>query len=145
MQTYANFLFRNATEGAEPAAAAQIQNVSDTVHGLVTYSEKLKTSIEHVRGAAFDDIQLSISQNFTELLQELHEQLPLSFKSLTRAERVGNVSMVLQKVEATFVSLSIQHGVSEKQLKSHLDPILEQAKEVVVTLGSSRHPASYPC
>lgn len=142
VQTYASFLFRNATEGAETIVAMQINNVSDTVHDIVLDTEKLKKRLEHIHGASFDDIREGVSQRFTDLLQELKEQFPPPVQAPNHAERVSNVSLVLQKVEAVFVSLCIQHGVSEQPLKSHLDPLLEHIKEVVVMLGPSSSPAS---
>ncbi|KAI0733276.1 hypothetical protein C8Q72DRAFT_631443 [Fomitopsis betulina] len=142
VQTYASFLFRNATEGAETIVAMQINNVSDTVHDIVLDTEKLKKRLEHIHGASFDDIREGVSQRFTDLLQELKEQFPPPVQAPNHAERVSNVSLVLQKVEAVFVSLCIQHGVSEQPLKSHLDPLLEHIKEVVVMLGdvAAQHP-----
>lgn len=126
----------------DAAVAKQANHVSDTIHEIVSGTGRLKSTIEHVHGASFDGIQQDVEQTFTGLLQQLQEQYPPSIRAPSHAERLGNVSFALQRVEAAFLNLSARHGVSEQQLKAHLDPILEHVKDAVVTLGLSSFLAS---
>ena len=121
----------------DAAVAKQANHVSDTIHEIVSDTGRLKSTIEHIHGISLDDIQQDVQRTFTGLVQQLQEQYPSSNRAPSHAERLGNVSFVLQRVETAFLNLSARHGVSEQQLKAHLDPILEHVKDAVVTLGLS--------
>ena len=142
-QSYASSIIRNVTNKADAAVAAQVKHVSDTVHGIVSDTGKLKVTIEREHGAPFDDIQQNVQQTFADLLQQLQESSLSLNRTLDHAERLGNIALALQSVETAFVNLSVLHGMSEQQLKAHLDPILEHVKDAFVTLGLSSFLASW--
>lgn len=141
VQDYATSLVRDAAAKAERQVAAQINSAYNTMHMVVVEAGGLKNAFADLRaGASFNDIQNDIEMVLTDLLEELKEQFPAPDRAPNHAERRGNVSLVLEKVEEALIDLGTRHGIAEQQLRIHIDPILKHVGEVVITLGSSPFP-----
>lgn len=133
---YATHLVEDAVKNVEPTVAVKMNHVVSTMHVIVSDTEALKNTIAQAQGASLDDIKNGIEKVLADLLEELKEQFPPPNQAPTHAERKGNVSLVLNKIEGAFVKLCVQHGMSEEQLRIHLDPIMRNIETVIVILGA---------
>lgn len=122
----------------------KINHVVSTIQVIVADTENLKNTIAQVHGASLDDIKNGVEKVFDDLLEELKNQFPPPDEAPNHAERRGNVSLVIHKVEDAFVKLCVQHGMAEDELRVHLDPIMSGIETVVVTLGTTMCSLVYP-
>lgn len=137
LSDYATKLVEDTAKDVEPTIRVKMNHVVTTMHVIVSDTEDLKNSIAQAHGASLDDIKNGIEKIFDDLMEELKKQFPPTDQAPNHAQRRGNVSLVLHRVEDAFVKLCVQHGMSEDQLRVHLDPIMRHVETIVVTLGAT--------
>ncbi|EPT02006.1 hypothetical protein FOMPIDRAFT_1144306 [Fomitopsis schrenkii] len=145
LSDYATKLVEDTAKDVEPTIRVKMNHVVTTMHVIVSDTEDLKNSIAQAHGASLDDIKNGIEKIFDDLMEELKKQFPPTDQAPNHAQRRGNVSLVLHRVEDAFVKLCVQHGMSEDQLRVHLDPIMRHVETIVVTLGdlAEQHPVLF--
>lgn len=124
--------------------ASKINHVVSNMQVILADTQNLKNTIAQTHGASHDDIKNGVETIFDDLLEELKNQFPPPDEAPNHAERRGNVSLVIHKVEDAFVKLCVQHGMAEDELRVHLDPIMSGIETVVVTLGTTMCSLVYP-
>ncbi|KAH9931417.1 uncharacterized protein B0H18DRAFT_989174 [Fomitopsis serialis] len=127
-QDYAASLVHEAVQEVDATAVAQLRQFQYVIQVVVSDTEDLKEVIAQAGDKPFDEIQHGIEKVFADLLEQLKGQ--------------GNVSLVIRKAEEAFIRLSVQDGMSEMQLRTHLDPIMKHVEDIVVTIGDlvEQHP-----
>ncbi|KZT64316.1 hypothetical protein DAEQUDRAFT_38953 [Daedalea quercina L-15889] len=144
-QRYAGDLINEAAREADKTAAMQLHHVSSVLHVIVSDTEGLRETVSQFQAGSFDDIQHDIEKLFADLLEELKEQFPPPDHAPNHEERKGNVSLVIRKAEEAFIKFGMQHGMSEEQLRTRLEPIMKHVEDVVVTIGdlAEQHPVLF--
>jgi len=144
-QDYAASLIHEAAQKADATTVAQLRHFQYAIQVVVADTEDMKEAIAQTADKSFDEIQHDIEKVFADLLEQLKEQFPPPDQAPNHAERRGNVSLVIRKTEEVFIKLGVQHGMSEKQLRMHLDPIMKHVEDIIVTIGdlAEQHPVLF--
>lgn len=118
--------------------AEELDTIKDALSSIVPLAAQFKATIgahSENNGSIFDDIAEKVDEVYAKLVEKLVAAFPPPDQALGHPARQELFNTILSEAEDAIVSVCVQAGLPEEDVRPHLDALRSILVVIVVTIG----------